>query len=86
MSVSPMSGPPSRRPLGPPPPPLQPPPPRETQHLVHAIATFFTFGLWLPFWVIISVLNGNRNARQRYAYEQQYLAWQRAYWAWQHGA
>jgi FtsH-binding integral membrane protein len=73
-----------RRPLGPPPPPLQPRI-QETQHVVHAIATFFTCGLWLPFWVLVAVLNSNRNARIQYAYEQQYLAWQRAYWEWQHG-
>lgn len=86
MSVSPMFGqPPQRRPLGPPPPPLQPRI-QETAHIVHAVATFFTFGLWLPFWVIVAILNSNRNARIQCAYEQSYLAWQRAYWEWQHGA
>lgn len=77
--------PPPRRLAGPPPPPLQPRI-QETQHVVHAIVSFFTFGMWLPFWAVIAIAGANRRARQQYAYEQSYLAWQRAYWEWQHQA
>ena len=82
--TAPTPWPPSGYPLGPPPPPLAPRY-RETQHIVHAIVAFFTFGLWIPFWIIVAITTSNRNARVQMAYEQSYAAWQQSYWRWQHG-
>lgn len=68
----------------PPPPPLEP---RYTQtaHVVHAVLSFFTLGLWLIIWVISGAADASSNGRLRATYERDYAAWQRAYWAWQHG-
>ena len=75
----------SRRVSLPPPPPLEP---RyaDPQHLLHAILTFFSLGLWLPIWLLCIWSNNRANEGARRRYEQQHLAWRQAYWAWQHQA
>lgn len=31
--------------------------PRKTNHLFHLFMTIFTFGLWSPVWILMSLLN-----------------------------
>jgi hypothetical protein len=39
--------------------------PAYTNHVLHFILTFFTFGLWAPVWFLVWVVNHNRTiARQ----------------------
>jgi len=49
----------------PPPRPL----PKETMHLVHAILTVVTFGLWLPLWILnhVALRVGNEKRERAYA-------------------
>lgn len=72
------------RPLGPMPPPLEPQY-YPCLHVLHAVLTFFTFGLWLPVWLIAAHFASRRNRGARMHYEAAYRAWQQDYWRWQHG-
>ncbi|WP_345703591.1 hypothetical protein [Pseudonocardia eucalypti] len=40
-------------------------PPDKVNHVLHLLLTIFTFGLWLPFWIVISALAQNRSDQQR---------------------
>lgn len=31
--------------------------PRKTNHTFHLLMTIFTFGLWSPIWILMSLLN-----------------------------
>lgn len=39
--------------------------PVRTRHLMHLVITCFTFGLWLPVWVIVAIHNHNRTKLKR---------------------
>ena len=43
---------------------------KRVNHLLHAVLTFFTFGLWLPVWILvtISVWSHNRATDRQVAY------------------
>lgn len=70
--------------LGPPLPPMAPHY-VNPQHIVHVLLTLFSFGLWLPIWMLCAWSAEKHNGRARAAYEQACLAHRQAYWHWQHG-
>lgn len=58
-----------------------PPRPQRPNHIIHAILTFFTAGLWLPVWVIVTINVHTRNTRAIADYWsriRQYHDWERA--------
>lgn len=71
------------RPQMPPPPPIEPRY-KQTAHIVHALLTLFTAGLWAFIWIIAGATNASNNAGARTAYEREYAEWKKAYWEWQH--
>lgn len=74
--------PPGWRPDGPPVPPIQPPR-QDPLHLLHAVITLFTCGLWAIFWIIIAY-NVSKTNEQREAWYRQALAdHTQAQWEWE---
>lgn len=56
-----------------------PPRPKRVTHLLHAALSFFTAGLWIPVWVVITVAVHTENTRADAGY------WSKIqrYWYWE---
>lgn len=35
----------------------------ETSHLLHLVLSVFTAGIWVPFWVLVSLSNANERRK-----------------------
>lgn len=46
--------------LPPPPTPVPVTVPKRTRHGFHMLMTVFTFGLWVPVWIICAILNAGK--------------------------
>jgi len=56
-----------------------PPRPQHVNHALHAVASFFTAGFWIPVWFIVMIVTHNRNSRVEADYWfriQQYRQWE----------
>lgn len=68
--------------IGPPPArPIQPQQ-RATLHALHALASLFTFGFWLPVWLIVALVNNHHNEQVWAGYVHALARYDYDYWIW----
>lgn len=68
------------RPAGPPPIPPVAPVYVQTNHLVHAILSAATCGMWLMVWPLVALANNQTNASRRSRYQEALNHYQQAVW------
>lgn len=71
--------------MDPGPPPLPPTPPRlvDTMHVVHALITIFTFGLWIIVWFVVAQSNASSNARATNQHAEAMARYHHDRWLWE---